>query len=66
MDALTLGLVFLACQAAGVGSRAAAFLTLGSAVFLLGEGLRPEGFALPWFAAMTRLVAGRTEHPARL
>jgi len=66
LDALTLTLVFLACRATGAGRRAAAFLTLGSAVFLAVESLRPQSFALPCFAAIAWLVAGRTEHPARL
>ena len=65
-DALSLILIFLACRAAGAGRRAAAFLTLGSAVFLAAESLRPESFALPCFAAIAWLVAGRSEHPARL
>ena len=66
LDALTLTLVFLACRAAGAGRRAAAFLTLGAAVFLAAESLRPGQFALPCFAATAWLVAGRAEHPARL
>ena len=65
LDALTLSLVFLACRAAGAGRRTAAFLTLGSAVFLAAESLRPGQFALPCFAAIAWLVAGRAEHPAR-
>jgi hypothetical protein len=50
----------------GLAYRAAALLTLRSGMSLAAQSLRPELFALPCFAAIAWLIAGWTEHPARL
>ena len=62
----TFFLVYLAARSAGARCRTASLLTLGG--FLVaspGLGMRPQLLALPLFAALLWVTAGREAHPAR-
>lgn len=63
----TFFLVYLATRRCGAGSRSASLLTLGG--FLVaspGLGMRPQLLALPLFAGLLWVTAGRAERPGRL
>jgi hypothetical protein len=63
----TFFLVYLAARAAGAAIRTAALLTLGGFVVASpGLAMRPQLLALPLFAALLWVTAGRSEHPTRL
>jgi hypothetical protein len=68
--ALTAGVaafVYATCRTHGALRRAAAWLTLLTALLLLGGfQLRGQLFGLSLFAATRWIVAGRTHHPGRL
>ncbi len=60
-------LLYLAVRQAGARVRTASLLTIGG--FLVGSpglAMRPQLLALPLFAALLWVTAGRLEHPARL
>lgn len=64
---ITFLLVYLAARNAGARVRTASLLTLGG--FLVaspGLGMRPQLLALPLFAALLWVTAGRETHPGRL
>ena len=64
---ITFFLVYLAARNAGARVRTASLLTLGG--FLVaspGLGMRPQLLALPLFAALLWVTAGREAHPGRL
>lgn len=64
---ITFFLVYLAARNAGARVRTASLLTLGG--FLVaspGLGMRPQLLALPLFAALLWVTAGRMAHPGRL
>ena len=59
--------VLLACRAAGVGTRRAAWLALaGFAVWAGGAALRPQMFGMVLFSAIVWLAFERHRHPAWL
>jgi hypothetical protein len=63
----TFFLVFLAGRQAGASRRTASLLTIGGFVVASpGLAMRPQLLALPLFAALLWVVAGRAQHPARL
>jgi hypothetical protein len=63
----TFSLAYLATRQAGAGSRASALLTLsGFIVAVPGLAMRPQLLALPLFAALLWVIAGRDAHPRRL
>jgi hypothetical protein len=67
LAAAALGLVFLACRGAGAPRRLAAWLTLASALVVLGSlQLRAQLLGIVCFAALLWLVATRRTSPARL
>jgi hypothetical protein len=63
----TFALVFLAARRSGATPRTASVLTLGGfLVAVPGLAMRPQLVALPLFAALLWVVAGRHTHPRRL
>ena len=63
----TFSLVYLAARRSGAAPRSSALLTLGGfLVAVPGLAMRPQLLALPLFAALLWLVAGRERHPRRL
>jgi hypothetical protein len=61
---MVLAFVFLACRAAGAGTKRAALLTLAAGVLLpAGFQLRPQLLGMLCFAATAWLVARRHRHP---
>ncbi len=64
---ITFFLVYVAARNGGARVRSASLLTLGG--FLVaspGLGMRPQLLALPLFAALLWVTAGRAAHPGRL
>jgi hypothetical protein len=64
MSAGALGLVFLACRAAGAATRRAAWLTFASGIVIMPAfKLRPQLFGVLCFVAVAWLLARRATHP---
>jgi hypothetical protein len=64
---LILGLIYLACRAAGAGRRPAAILTFcASLVVAAGLNLRAQLLGMVCFAGLLWLLQGRRQHPRRL
>lgn len=63
----TFSLVYLGARATGARPRTSALLVLaGFLVASPGLGMRPQLLALPLFATLVWITAGRHEHPGRL
>jgi hypothetical protein len=64
---LTFAFIYLAARASGGSQRTSAVLTLaGFLASVAGLAMRPQLVALPLFAALLWVVAGRERHPKRL